>query len=283
MRHENGYPSLSPYSLSLPLKGADQQVICETCGKEAGLIGRKRIATGYICGSCAKKMPRFAVLEHLSQQDAKRLVHRADELDRIEFSDTASVGKLKVDERHGLIQIDGDRVYCLDISEIRVYPENPRAHNGRVSCDIRFTFTHEICGDADITVARGVACPVKRLEGNRLSWHIPGEIAIMNDMIIEMMKHECRLALQRQEMDDMRRKSQILATSAEGDAALRDAMALYMVDEGYTSDEIHAQKRRLMKAFHPDTGKVDPKYAQRISNAYDLLDAELRKRGGEKS
>lgn len=253
-------------------------MICETCGKEATLIGRKRIATGYICGSCAKKVPRFAVLEHLSQQDAKRLVHRADELDRIEFSDTASVGKLKVDERHGLIQIDGDRVYCLDISDIRVYPENPKQHNGRVTCDIGFTFSHEICGEADIVLARGVTCPVRRLEGHMISWHIPGEVAIMNDMITEMMKQECRLAMQRQETAEMASTLQMAAAGAKETSAVRDAMALFMVDEGYTSEELHAQKRRLMKAFHPDTGNIDPKYAQRISGAYDVLDVELRRK-----
>lgn len=61
---------------------------------------------------------------------------------------------------------------------------------------------------------------------------------------------------------------------------LEKALALFMLDDidDLTLDELNSQRRRLMKAFHPDINpELAESYAQRINAAYDLLKANICK------
>lgn len=50
------------------------------------------------------------------------------------------------------------------------------------------------------------------------------------------------------------------------------ALSLFMLEEGYTLDELKKQRNRLMKSFHPDEDDTETvRYAQKINWAYEVL------------
>lgn len=51
----------------------------------------------------------------------------------------------------------------------------------------------------------------------------------------------------------------------------QEAKNIYMFDDSYTLEELKKQKRRLIKAFHPDNADGDKAYAQKIVEAYEVL------------
>lgn len=54
------------------------------------------------------------------------------------------------------------------------------------------------------------------------------------------------------------------------------ALNLFMLDEGYTMDELKKQRNRLLKSFHPDESSEETKkYAQKINSAYEILKRNL--------
>lgn len=54
------------------------------------------------------------------------------------------------------------------------------------------------------------------------------------------------------------------------------ALNLFMLDEGYTMDELKKQRNRLLKSFHPDEESEETKkYAQKINSAYEILKRNL--------
>ena len=56
------------------------------------------------------------------------------------------------------------------------------------------------------------------------------------------------------------------------------ALNLFMLDEGYTLEELKKQRNRLLKSFHPDEGSEETKkYAQKINGAYEILKRKISK------
>lgn len=60
------------------------------------------------------------------------------------------------------------------------------------------------------------------------------------------------------------------------DVEYRAALSLFMLEEGYTLDELKKQRNRLMKTFHPDEDDAEmTRYAQKINNAFSLLKTRI--------
>ena len=60
------------------------------------------------------------------------------------------------------------------------------------------------------------------------------------------------------------------------DQAYQSAMSMFMLNEGYTLEELKKQRNRLLKSFHPDEGNDnDSSYAQKINVAFDLLKSRI--------
>lgn len=56
------------------------------------------------------------------------------------------------------------------------------------------------------------------------------------------------------------------------DTSYVSALSLFMLEEGYTMDELKKQRNRLMKSFHPDEDDAETvRYAQKINCAYEIL------------
>lgn len=56
------------------------------------------------------------------------------------------------------------------------------------------------------------------------------------------------------------------------DADYTSALSLFMLEEGYTLDDLKKQRNRLMKSFHPDEKDAETaRYAQKINSAYVVL------------
>lgn len=60
------------------------------------------------------------------------------------------------------------------------------------------------------------------------------------------------------------------------DTAYTSALSLFMLEEGYTLDELRKQRNRLMKSFHPDEDDAETvRYAQKINCAYEVLKSRM--------
>lgn len=56
------------------------------------------------------------------------------------------------------------------------------------------------------------------------------------------------------------------------DTDYASALSLFMLEEGYTLDDLKKQRNRLMKSFHPDEKDAETaRYAQKINSAYVVL------------
>lgn len=54
--------------------------------------------------------------------------------------------------------------------------------------------------------------------------------------------------------------------------AYHEALTLFMLKEGFTTEELKKQYKRLLKAFHPDNEVgMEAEYSQKINEAYTLL------------
>lgn len=61
-------------------------------------------------------------------------------------------------------------------------------------------------------------------------------------------------------------------TSGNSSSDYYAALNLFMLDEGYTMDELKKQRNRFLKSFHPDEASEETKkYAQKINSAYEIL------------
>ena len=59
---------------------------------------------------------------------------------------------------------------------------------------------------------------------------------------------------------------------------LQKAMLVFLIDDlkDVTLDNLKEQRNRLMKMYHPDAiPDIDPKYAQKINSAYEVLKNHL--------
>ena len=60
------------------------------------------------------------------------------------------------------------------------------------------------------------------------------------------------------------------------DTSYVSALSLFMLEEGYTMDELKKQRNRLMKSFHPDEDDAETvRYAQKINCAYEILKSRM--------
>ena len=60
------------------------------------------------------------------------------------------------------------------------------------------------------------------------------------------------------------------------DTAYVSALSLFMLEEGYTLDELRKQRNRLMKSFHPDEDDAETvRYAQKINCAFEILKSRM--------
>ena len=69
-------------------------------------------------------------------------------------------------------------------------------------------------------------------------------------------------------------QTEIPKKTSSASEQLQKALALFMFDSlnDVTAESLKAQRNRLIKSFHPDTGSEDDnKYAQKINEAYMIL------------
>lgn len=247
---------------------------CVLCGGTAYPFGGIRVRDGRICGQCASGLPGMvrheagkmdggeinAVAVYLAGKDARR------------FEPTASFGTLRIDELHGLFTVaDGSRggiFHCLDMSETGLAVTNIRYNAGRrrVCCDFEFSFTLD---RPSFTyrgiVKKGAVCDTRRTSPTELSYSLPGDYHIF----IEVFNQMLRTARAGHE----RGTAPAFASKPAFD--LFKAETLFMLSDGYDSDEIERQRERLLSAFGGD-----PAYAGIIEHAYSILICGIREARG---
>lgn len=84
-----------------------------------------------------------------------------------------------------------------------------------------------------------------------------------------MREEQARKEREQREREQQQRAS---ATNQE----YQSALSMFMLEEGYTLEQLKKQRNRLLKSFHPDEGNgEDNIFAQKINVAFDLLKSKI--------
>ena len=280
---------------------------CDICN---GTFKTKKIKDGVICNSCFNRLP-FFLKQHkprLLTETASVFLSYLGQVGRDGFRLTSRYGALAVDETRGIIgladsektlkridkpslirriwrrirgtvfdsdtAINSGKIFLVPLEEIDgigLYCKSPTANKKGVFCDIEFSIKIDSVGiDKAFTVKKRAACPSKRKDATHLVWDEPGTLSVFRNIIQGMIDGRTRLLSE----------SQKAILRSERDMATVRAMALFMVEDGYTREDLKHRRNALLKAFHPDVSDLDgtasASCTRAITESYKILEKRLR-------
>ena len=294
--------------------------VCAACGKKTGIFGSRRLPDGSrVCRACQTMIPSpFLEEQYASAQDAKNGVEYgklALETLYPAFTATARYGRMAIDERHGLFTVcdatsirkDGrlkapsPGIYpCLAVTEasFNISPVSTApVHSGAraISCRVLFSGYLERCNvHIHAVIKKNVSCALMPDGDGGAVWQEPDDLTAFCGCYRQMVEtawkrmqateqarqEEKRMEQERHQRAREEAEHQVRQKECRETDRVRDARILFMLGEDYTEADLKRQRAALMRAFHPDNGKVtDPAYAQKINDAYECLSEYLRRRG----
>ena len=225
----------------------------------------QRFYYGFVCKDCKKSLPNLFPIKNLSEEQAVWFYENKKD----NFSETAKLGALSIDEPHALFCVHKaftDNVFSfMDLSEISLEPTNVRqSPNGNeVFCDIEFQFALRKCSlRYKGIVKQHEKCNVE-INGNKLSVKEPLTLGMMRSMIgqsIENQYNNGKLILEK-------------LTELEEKKDYFNALSTLMLSEGFTEDELKKHRNFLVKAFHPDNNadELSTEFTEKVNQAYKIL------------
>lgn len=256
---------------------------CINCGKELKRLGSKdarpvHTPDGDICAECAGKLPYPAneSVGQMSAEDIKIYADYEEEMRSLGFSETTSLGSLKMDDLHGLFALEiGEEmsVYSiLGVTNFSIAGDNyheSRSHRGKLVCDAVF--------ECDIsrprihiktTVMKGIECNYKRVSHDHVQPEVPSIIILMNSVFSQTYRNQA-------EKLTSVYNSRFISQNAID--VMKSELVLMMHD-GYEKEDVLEQKERLMNAYEDSEDRAY--YQQRIEKAADILILHLKEEGG---
>lgn len=281
----------------------------KTCDICDSTFKTKKIKNGILCGSCFKRLPFFLKphKSRLSLETASAFLSYSEQAGRDGFRLTSHYGALAVDETRGIIgladsektllkidkpsllrriwrrirgtafdsdtAINSGKIFLVPLEEIDgigLYCKSPTANKKGVFCDIEFSIRIDSIGlDKAFIVKRRASCPSKRKDATHLVWDEPGTLSVFRNIIQGMIDGRTRLLSE----------SQKVILRSERDIATVRAMALFMVEDGYTRETLRHRRNVLLKAFHPDISELDGASSafctRAITESYKILEKRL--------
>ena len=235
---------------------------CKLCGKEVTMFTGKKIIDGNICNECLKKLPNL-IAKEVKYLDLETIEMYQKDTYKDIFSETSSYGTLKLDEIHYLFKINNDIFNCDDVVEIALVPDTPVTKGKTVFVPIKLIF--ELKGftrKIDVIIRPQARCEYNAKEK---SWKLPSDYIIFSDMFNNMIKGKVAIMNER------------LMHIYESEVSLAEER--YMLEEGYTLDDVKNTRNALLKTFHPDNTNEDSYKSQIINYDYKLLKSHLAKDG----
>lgn len=251
---------------------------CDLCGSPVSFMSQKRIKNGALCKECTKKIPKLLKVIEYDAESLKQILQYKECLSS--FSETASYGKLRLDEMHGLLAIsdkvtedgsliDSNDVFrCIDLEEFSLYCTDPHAQGNTVYCDIELSILMQNpYMKGKIKIKTNVKCSSRVKDSSRLEWSEPAELSMFRNMVNQMYVNEFEKW--------KKYRGNNFVTKAE--IELFQAESLFMLEDGYSIEDVKKRRKLLMKAFHPDENNDTAFEAKKINESYQIL---VRKLGG---
>lgn len=282
--------------------GLFKEVLCDECGKKAGMVFRVKLKDGkYLCSSCAGKIPSCAY-HTLTSEYTMDMYHGfldykkySDTYLRPQFVETHSYYTIHVDAIHKLFYIGyavGENTVILQFRNIHdfdlvfsanEYKEGVIADKvvGKVLMELVMDTPYFRCEEVLDKSAKSKA--EKGLFGSKIRYGKPKGMDVFMDVFLSLWKEAL---LEKMADDDAQEYAQPHEshqtqnnTAYTADASnLQKALALFMIDDisGITLNDLKTQRNRLIKTFHPDVSDAaSTQYAQRINTAYEILKQAL--------
>lgn len=246
---------------------------CQMCEKNIRAFGSKiHTADGVICSECAAKIPLPARDEAgaYTCSELMDIIRYEEPLRAIGFSETSSLGDLKIDDMHGLFAIsDESSVYnVLDVTNFSISGENyheSRSHSGKLVCDA--VFDCELARPSvhiKRTVLKGIECAYERVSHDHVQPKVPGVIQVMNDVFAQMYKNQA------QKLTSVYNAKFADKSSIE----VMESELILMMHDGYELEDVNQQEETLLGAYE---GHPDQEYYQgRIRRAANTLRMKLK-------
>ncbi len=268
------------------------QRFCAECGKKTNILTRTELSDeNYLCSDCSDYVPYY-MLNSVSGnytlsdfREFKNYMNTTNKDLKARFRETKSFYNLHLDSENRIFYIGSKikentvfmRLFDIEEFDLIFSPNKIKEGMlgdkvyGKIILQIKSGypyFYHEEVLAEDVK-----SSATKKLFGTKVEYENPPD---MDDFITfffltqekaldeELNRFDCETEYE-QAFNNMNN------TSA---SELSRALALFMFDsmEDLTLNQLRAQRNRLMKAYHPDTGtEEDNKYAQKINNAYEIL------------
>ena len=272
--------------------GLLKDVYCAKCGKKTRLLTRMRLVDdNYLCSACTSIIPDYmldSIRKSYSFEHYTNLTEYIDYSNKVlrhVFEETHSYYNIHIDTEHGLFYIGRSvnentiflRMRYVDDYKLTFTAEEIKegSFGDKITGKILFriqmghpVFCHEAVLDNNARVKAK-----KAFFGTEYRYENPKGmddfLLFFNSAYLSDLEayHDSLL----EEYDDY---DDTFEETSGVDAELRQAMALFMIDDlsSVSLSDLKEQRNRLIKTFHPDkTGNDDTKYAQKINNAYDIL------------
>lgn len=277
---------------------------------------RKLSDGAWICHPCEKALPfpfrEFPYASSGDMQNGAEYARFAEETLYPAFSKTCSYGRMALDERHGLFvfcdatnfgkdgklkQFVPDIYHCMSVGNPSFLVEDTGYAAKTVTCRVLFEGSlNRYHVNLRTYIRKQVPCPVRPYE-NGSAFMEPADLSTFRNLYNQMLEIQLNLYRRQKEeetrqYEEKRRRDERIREEQERkrkeekeresaaaqplDMELKQAMSLFMVEEGYTLQDLKRQRANLMSVFHPDNGRVtDPVYASKINHAYELLVGRL--------
>ncbi len=261
---------------------------CIICNNNVSVWSGIKTAGGYLCKECATYIPDVIKksLEIYEDNNIRMIIENSQSEKNKQFEATASYGNLHIDEKHGLFAVsekinkDGTipnpaNVFdCLEVQAIDIYCKDPSVNsNGSVSCKVEMMC--ELINPRisfKCTVKKNAKCNSRKIDATHLNWEEPGDMSMFRNMFNHMIDTAIR-RLEREYQDNFLTPETISLFKAE---------TLFMLHEGYDTEEVKSQWKRLIKTFHPDENQDDDgymkDYSTMINKYYHVLLDHLKQK-----
>lgn len=265
-----------------------KEVHCDICGKKASLLTRSELTDGSIvCFDCIYDLglPSY-VSENISDlYDLEKLLqlkeymkYSKEELEP-KFHETASYGKIHLDETHGLFYIDEGLFSTPMYTELKnvshfemsFQPEELKegAFNNKVSGSVLAILGVEW---PNYVYAKTVAEKIKtEAKKTMFSSNVTYSDPVGLDLFVARFLSAMSAANGEEDIQTEHFQSEM--------SELEKAKVLFMLDDrdNLSLEEVKKQRNRLIRMYHPDTGSAeDTQYAQKINKAYEVLKRSLQ-------
>lgn len=250
---------------------------CMICNKQISMFSQK-ISDGYLCKECAAIIPTVlkGKLGALTSSTIRSVMAYTENPLFHEFKETASYGRIHLDEMHGLFLVSEQpekivpedmtsMFYVLDLSNIGLYCTNPRVIKSSVAVDVKFNCEFESLGlSFSLDAKRRVFCTSKKVQGGtRLEWDEPGDFTMFRNMFNQMLRNESDKFNRRYQSTFMNKSTLDIFRSR--------CVFLLDEDEKFTKSGLKSRRNVLMKSFHSDVSTNSACSAQKINEAYRIL------------